>query len=226
MIKETTDERTGEIISKEWTACLLEVKPRHNPTGTAKHWVSVDRLEVRARPGGSPPDDLLNYAKLSLTLEVLPHRLKNEVAPNKTEFRGFYTRHLATVSLTGNQDVMLREPDLRGFRVGTYLMHEIVRWVKQWPTAAVEHVFLSGARDAEDDNRERRNRFYEKLGLKIEFKDERKAEGSYMHKSMTAGDLSLRKTWTKNIIVHENLPLDPNERSRVIAALMSSAFRA
>lgn len=60
---------------------------------------------------------------------------------------------------------------LRGFRVGTYLMAEIVTWARQWPLAEVMKIELSwqdeklGAHNG--NNKVRRDRFYEQFGIEF-----------------------------------------------------------
>lgn len=74
---------------------------------------------------------------------------------------------------------------LRGFHLGTYLQDEVVRWAKQWPNAAIRRISLSPV-DSQDENRERRNRFYEQFGIQFDYADGRKSGTS---KPMQASEL-------------------------------------
>lgn len=95
---------------------------------------------------------------------------------NNHRFRGEYEKWqdgTERVSITGGS-VMLDLAHLRGFHLGTYLQDEVVRWAKQWPNAAIRRIWLSPV-DSQDENRERRNRFYEQFGIQFDYAEERKS---------------------------------------------------
>jgi GNAT superfamily N-acetyltransferase len=94
--------------------------------------------------------------------------------------------------------VFLDLPDLEGHRIGTYLMDQIVAWVKQWPNAKLRPIGLS-AGQSDKANRERRNRFYEQFGIEFEYKDHAKREG--VSKPMTAAQLTRSDRWKSQIKV-------------------------
>jgi hypothetical protein len=87
-----------------------------------------------------------------------------------------------------------------GHRVGTYLMNEIVEWVRRWPTAAVNTVKLFPGQ-ANGESKERRNRFYEKFGLTFDYKDAERIAGQ--SRPMLVCELKQVETWKENIKVHE-----------------------
>ena len=61
--------------------------------------------------------------------------------------------------------------ELQGRRIGTWVMDEIVSWAKQWPNARVEPIRLQKAQ-ATDDNKHRRNRFYNQFGFQFDLEAE------------------------------------------------------
>lgn len=124
---------------------------------------------------------------------------------SKSHFHGGYTRAFnGMVSLTANSlttggYVVLENTGLQGNRIGTFLMNEIVQWVQQWPDAPVRPVsLLSG--QAHGDNKERRNRFYEQLGLEFDYDDSEHKQGC--SRPMLAKQLKRVETWKENITVH------------------------
>jgi hypothetical protein len=75
-------------------------------------------------------------------------------------------------------------------------MNEIVVWAQQWPEAKVRSIkLLSG--QAQEDNRARRNRFYERFGLKFAYSDPDHEEG--VSKPMPARGLTPVTSWEANI---------------------------
>lgn len=105
------------------------------------------------------------------------------------------------VSLTspscGSGYVVLELPDLKGQRIGTYLMNEVVGWVKQWPDAMVSPVRLLTVQ-AHGDNKERRNKFYERFNLVFDYEDEGTQEAG-ISRPMPASELVQADAWRKNI---------------------------
>lgn len=61
--------------------------------------------------------------------------------------------------------------ELQGRRIGTWVMDEIVSWAKQWPDALIEPIKLS-KQQATDDNKLRRNRFYNQFGFQFDLETE------------------------------------------------------
>lgn len=99
----------------------------------------------------------------------------------------------ATIDLTGGFVVVDPSP-IQGNRLGTYLFNEVLTWAKQWPEAVIKPIRLV---ETDPINKVRRNQFYEKFGIKFDFKDETEQEG-YSH-PMRVSDLLLVDTWKQNI---------------------------
>lgn len=88
--------------------------------------------------------------------------------------------------------------ELKGHRIGTFIMNQLIEWVKQWPNAHVREIELLDGQ-AEDENRERRNRFYEQFGLKFNYTSAARREGRSL--PMRVRDLNTVDTWKRNIKV-------------------------
>jgi GNAT superfamily N-acetyltransferase len=120
-------------------------------------------------------------------------------APEGGEFEATYSRGYggqpAEVALVRSA-LSLDPSDLRGKRVGTYLMNEIVTWAKQWPEASVRPINLR-EEQAYDQNRERRNRFYEQFGIEFDWTGPVRRAG--VAKPMLARDLNLVTSWSRNV---------------------------
>ncbi len=121
------------------------------------------------------------------------------------DFGGCYTRNFEgteRVSITspsmGSGAVFLDLHGLEGCRIGTYLMNEIVTWVKQWPEADLKPIGLM-AGQADGENKERRNRFYQQFGIEFEFLDDSQSAG--YSKPMRAGQLLNSEKWKSRIKV-------------------------
>lgn len=90
---------------------------------------------------------------------------------------GSRVRLTSTSTSVNNGGYCVVDPTwLRGRGIGTFFMNEIVHWVRQWPDAKVIPVNLL-ASDAHEENKVRRNRFYENFGLTFEHEDDRKLAG-------------------------------------------------
>jgi len=89
---------------------------------------------------------------------------------------------------------------LDGNRIGTYLMNEIVAWAKKHPDASVDCISLS-SNQSSDDNKLRRNNFYEQFKIEFEYADDEHKSG--ISKPMLAGQLETTDAWEKNIKEHD-----------------------
>jgi hypothetical protein len=121
------------------------------------------------------------------------------------DFSGCYFRNFEgneRVSITSPSmstgAVFLDLPGLEGCRIGTYLMNEIASWVKQWPDADLKPIGLL-AGQADSENKERRNRFYQQFGIEFEFTNSFQTEG--FSKPMCAGQLINSEKWKSRIKV-------------------------
>lgn len=147
-------------------------------------------------------DNSIYQASVTLSYEVIQNnRLHTNV--ERGCFSGSYSKSSGLVSLTSSSlvhgAVFLDPERLKGHRIGTYLMNEIVTWVKRWPEAEVNSVKLL-ASQAQDDNKERRNRFYEQFGLEFDYTDTEHSAGT--SRPILTRDLTLVENWKENITEH------------------------
>ncbi|MDI1298614.1 hypothetical protein [Methylotenera sp.] len=126
-------------------------------------------------------------------------------------FEGGYSKFRNVVSLSSSSAglgaIFLDLEGLYGQRIGTFLMSEIVAWVKQWPDAEVNPIRLSSVQ-ATSDNKDRRNRFYESFGLEFDYVDFKKKEGR--SRPIKAVELKENLKWQQNIEVLELVPFIEN----------------
>ncbi|WP_418647385.1 GNAT family N-acetyltransferase [Thauera butanivorans] len=175
--------------------CVLEVRDRLKPDGEPIARLFVQRQENYRR---DDRDGQMYEASIRLSYQTIEpkHSLRSRISGS---FEGSYSRGFregeASVSLIGGA-LFLDPAELRGQRIGTYLMNEIVVWAQQWPEAKVRPIkLLSG--QAEEENRDRRNRFYERFGLVFAYSDPEHREG--VSKSMPVKKLTPVTSWEVNI---------------------------
>lgn len=175
---------------------LLEVKDKDNPQIDKTSWVIVEREETYSR---DPNDGTIHEASIRLSYQRLTQKFSSRDV-GKGRFEGSYSLRLNAVSLTSDTvsrgAVFLDLPGLKGQRIGTYLMNEIVRWVQQWPDANVNSIELL-AGQASDENKTRRNWFYEQFGLVFDYSDVEQAEGR--SQPILAKNLAQVDRWKENI---------------------------
>jgi GNAT superfamily N-acetyltransferase len=143
----------------------------------------------------------ISSARIRLSYELISTRQNYPGG----EFCGSYS-----VSYGGNERVSITSPSLstgavfmdlpglKGHRIGTYLMDQIVAWVKNWPNANLCSIGLSVGQ-ADEENRERRNRFYEQFGIVFDYTDESERTG--ISRPMTAWQLVRSDRWMSRIKV-------------------------
>ena len=74
----------------------------------------------------------------------------------------------------GNGRIELAGDSLRGIGIGSLLMLPLVRWIKSRPEAVpVANIYLAGEDAITPEERDRRNRFYEKLGFTFSYSDDK-----------------------------------------------------
>lgn len=175
-----------DFVQKRPTSQVLRlVSPEEGNKRVA--WLYLSRQEtILSYPNGSP----------SVIVFKLRYEIFSPYAPLRGgEFAGKYTASSNTLSVTNGW--VFIDPVLRGLRLGTYCLREIALWAQQWPTADIEAIKLSEV-DASDDNRERRNSLYEKLGIRFEFADPI-TRRSGISIPMKASELTPRESIPKNI---------------------------
>lgn len=109
------------------------------------------------------------------------------------DFGGSYNGRDVRLS---NGGVFVDPAELRGHRIGTYLMNQVVGWAKQWPHTPVRAVRLLSLQ-ASEDNKHRRNRLYEKFGLVFDYNDPAQRSGS--SRPLKASELRESTSWEQNI---------------------------
>lgn len=166
---------------------VLEIRDREKPDGEPIAKLLVERQTTYVRDTSDGP---VYEASINLTYEVITLR-----HASKGDFVGKYSMLSGTVSLSSGA-VFLNLPELAGQRIGTYLMNEIVSWAKRWPEATVNSVELMIGQSTED-NRERRNWFWEQFGLVFDYNELGHLTGR--SRPMLVKDLKQIETWKQNI---------------------------
>lgn len=209
------DWRNGTHTSKDAPiARVLEIKDKKNPSIT--HRILVGREESRTKC----------FASIALTYASL---VKGHDGRNNPKFSGTWQRSAdgtEWVSLTGGSVMLSGQGVPRGHHIGTYLFDEVVRWAKQWPNAQVMTIKLSET-DADDENRDRRNDFYQQFGIRFQFNEGQKSGRSMP--MLVAGLQSVEpRRWKRDIVEHgvyEFLRMrldDANESATAIKRLEST----
>lgn len=151
-------------------------------------------------------DGSIYEAQLDVRYELLSSRMSWEKHTFDAHYRRDYVGTGGQVCITGKlhaASVFLDPPPIRGRRIGTYLMNEVIRWAKQWPSADVKQIKLSSnqAGATHEFNTERRNRFYKRFGIEFDYA-EPLTKASGRSKAMKASQLQEVNSWEKNIEEH------------------------
>lgn len=180
------------------TSVVLKVLPRISPENdSAPVYLLVESRETYTHDS----QGVLKDASICVSCKQIKP-LQNGKKYPKTHFHGGYSSsQQGLVSLTANTlstggFVVLEDNEIKGNRVGTYLMSEIVKWAKQWPNANVRTVTL-GTGQAQAENKDRRNKLYEKLGLIFVYDNPDHKSGC--SQKILASQLSIVTSWENNI---------------------------
>lgn len=175
---------------------LIEVK-----AGLHNYLVLVEAEEILERD--PQRDNVVTAAKYTLHYQLVTRGGFGQLIPPKSHtFTAGYDAQFNAVSVTshrvhGNGAVFLDPAELRGTRVGTYLMNRLVTWVKQWPDAELKTIKLLPDQ-AQQDNKERRNRFYEQFGIQFSWHDaESRVSGTSL--PITAAALKTTDAWMQTV---------------------------
>lgn len=174
---------------------ILEIKDKHDPSGPTIHWVMVERIEKFNTHEG-----VVQHASLTLKYRVLGERVPHQTGAFFSGYRRNYDgSEIVSLSSTSINDggIFLDPESLRSQRLGTYLMNEIVRWVRQWPEASVNPIKLLDS----DTEKTHRNRFYERFGLVFRYHANKNMPTQ--SEPMLAADLKQVDSWKKNIREHD-----------------------
>ena len=181
---------------------ILAVKDKNKLDSSVIAYIVVERNEIIK---GFDEKGQIYAASICLDYQIIGVGRKHFRLGGS--FCGGYSKIRNRVSLShaevGEGTIFLDLDGLEGQRIGTYLMNEIVSWVKKWPDAEVNPIRLSSGQAA-PDNKERRNRFYESFGLEFNYTNSNMVEGR--SKIMKAGALKENLKWQENIEVVEFMP--------------------
>jgi hypothetical protein len=178
---------------------IIEVHDQEQIDKEPIAWILVEREEVFQIDEG---DKSIFRASIRLRYaRILPKHSRYPASGG--EFCGSYENTVfagEVASITSHdisKGVVFLDPgELRGQHIGTYLMNEVVAWVRQWPEAIVQPVELV-INQAQDGNKDRRNKFYEQFGLIFDYTNSRCEEG--LSRKVPAGSLKCVESWRKNI---------------------------
>lgn len=117
-------------------------------------------------------------------------------------FGASYNKRTKCVSITSDSTfegaIFLDPQEIRGYRIGTYIMNQIISWAKQnYPNSILNTITLYQLQ-ARPENKERRNRFYEQFGINFNYNNDKKEEGKSCN-NIFINQLNLVETWKKNI---------------------------
>lgn len=150
-------------------------------------------------------DGSVYEAQLFVHYELIPVTGKrtHEKHVFDAHYRRFFDGTGGDICITGKlhaATVFLDPPHIRGRRVGTFLMNEVVKWAKQWPSADVMPIRVKReqAGTSFEFHTERRNHFYERFGIVFVFDDEQ-TKVSGRSQAMKASQLQEVNSWKKNI---------------------------
>lgn len=73
----------------------------------------------------------------------------------------------------GNGRIDIEVPELRGLGLGSLFMWLLITWIQQHPNLPVVSISLSEEDARSSLERDRRNRFYERLGFTFDYQDDR-----------------------------------------------------
>lgn len=165
-----------------------------NDRNTQLARVLVKRTEQRKTiQQSAPSQDQLIEASITLSYELIAHRSDQR---KKGNFTAQYNAINNEVSLTAGA-LFMDIDELQGHRIGTYLMHVIVLWAKQWPDAMVKSVSLHKEQGV-GDNKIRRNKLYENIGLRFTY-NAAGHQASGRSYEMPVESLEVVRSWEENI---------------------------
>ncbi|SEG89469.1 hypothetical protein [Marinobacterium lutimaris] len=201
----------------------LDVYDRHH-TEQKIGSIMVERIEQY----NTAPDGTLRSARIELSYDYIPG---TEGIIHHAPFAAEYDADRDIVKLVAGA-LFMDLHRMEGQRIGTYLMHCIVQWAQQWPSAMVQSIHLD-ARQGKGENKPRRNRLYEQIGLVFEYDDDTKASGRSLEIPVEALDVVM--SWQKNICLKSvpdylrrinDMGFDLQHKDRVIRQLVEERKQA
>jgi GNAT superfamily N-acetyltransferase len=165
------------------------LKPAADPIAE----IIIERVEEAIRY----PDGTLSTATFSLHYKVVDSGdIFGRGHRQEGRFEARYSAFANSLSLT-YPTLFLDLYGLEGNRIGTYLMSVLVEWARQWPDADLARIELV-AGQASEDNRDRRNRFYERFGIEFDWNDPLRRTSGFS-KPMKIAALRDVESWKENI---------------------------
>lgn len=135
-----------------------------------------------------------------LAMYVIKKRSKHENSDNQSISLDCGVWGLGASYDKGSNTVRLRKgvcvDGLKGMLVGTYLMDQIINWAKKFDDAVFAQINLTEGL-AYDENRHRRNRFYQRYGFVFDFGETIDRSGHSL--PILVSELQPLNTWKGNI---------------------------
>lgn len=197
---------------------ILDVKDKDQPEGETIAYVIVEREE------SYDLTELKNVRKatIRLTYEIVSAKSGQRHGQTSGSFEASYSskhgdenEYIFMTSANHTSGALYLDlTGLKGQRIGTYLFSQIVIWAQQWPDAKIHPITLMEGQ-AQDSNRERRNRFYERYGIEFVYDTQERRTGK--SKPMKSSQLNVVRTWSTNI--RETDPIEYIRQSREESAI-------
>lgn len=180
---------------------ILEVYHKERPKDKPFAYLLV---EIKEKYEHSPDGDKC-VTKANIDIYYQKINLYSSSSSGRKDFSGCYSKADNAVSLISSKvfkegAIFVDPPDLRGQRIGTYLLNSIVNWVKQWPEASVDTIKLVEGY-ASPENKERRNWLYEQFNIAFDYDDDSKKAGT--SRAMYVDKLTPVDTWKENILEYD-----------------------
>ena len=128
-------------LSTKPATYIIELHSKSSPDGEPIAYLLIQREE---RQGLRRSDGGLFDAEIELTYTEIIASQHSQTVAKKGWFNACYAMSLdkPLISLTASKPcssgyVVIEMEHLKGHRLGTYLMNEIVTWAKRWPDASV-----------------------------------------------------------------------------------------
>lgn len=186
--------------SKDYEVCVLEVFDRLEQGKVLIGKVYVEKIVTRAEVGG-----VIQSETISLEYKAIWTKERPFTQVAQGVFYGYYSKVLNTVNLIGKTStsgaVFFDIEELKGNRVGTYLMNVIVEWATRWPANTDVSRIELHSNQAYDGNKVRRNQLYEQFGITFTYATPDKLSG--YSNAMTVSGLTPVNTWKHNIEEHK-----------------------
>lgn len=107
---------------------------------------------------------------------------------------------IKSASITGGA-LFLDPEEYTGNKIGSYFMNVVIKWIQKFENTPIDKIELV-ANQATNNNKERRNRFYEQFG--ITFSYDKNRENGYSN-PINSHDLIQTSNWKNNISIFSML---------------------